>query len=119
MKSTKTKPSKAPDKWKTRHRITYELETDIVTVALASMGRSTKQIQRATGLSASQITYRLAKAKRGEGMSEGYRTAWRNGTSETARLIEETFLGSVKDHVADVLPPLFKRPPAQVSPQSV
>ncbi len=96
---------------KQRHIIIFN-ETEVencTAVGLAEMGRGTKYIMEKTGLSPCQVSHRLFKAKKAEGMRKGvtYRTQWRDGTSEVARMVEETVLDSLVSDVSKRLPQKF------------
>jgi hypothetical protein len=92
-----------------RHAVTFTDSADIEVIVLGQLGRSTAYIQLATGLSPCQITYRLTKAKAGEGLplGEGYRTQWRNGTSATAKQVERIMRAKLRRRNRRVLPPKF------------
>lgn len=113
VKKSKTK---AKEKQIThRHKITYELDQDVRVVVLAEMGRSTKHITHLTGLSESQVNYRLTKAKRAEGLKQGYRTGWREGTSAAAQMADKLLSGRLQARVQTELPPLFTKPKIKVT----
>lgn len=97
---------------KSRHKIVFDRDTDIEAVVLAQLGYSTHLIKERTGLSDSQIVYRLGKAKRAEGLpvGEGFRTQWRAGTSTMARTILATYAPRMRREVRKTLPSKFVTP---------
>lgn len=100
-----------------RHKITFEDTKDIEVIVLAQLGRSTESIREATGLSESQIQYRLHKAKTAEGYHKGhtYRSEWKSGTGEMAQAVANVFLPKGRVRVSRTLPPLFEHPTPEVS----
>jgi len=98
-----------------RHRITYLDDVDVEVVLRAQLGQSTKFIQAQTGLTPSQITYRLVKAARAQGFKprDGYRTQWRNGTSPVAQRIFHDFAPELHRQLHDTLPRHFIQPRPQ------
>lgn len=98
---------------KTRHKITYENDLDALCVAMASMGLSTDAIQYKTSFTTSQITYRLAKAKRLEGLASGYRVGWRNGESPVAHRIQIDMVKVLTVDFQRKLPRRIFHPPAK------
>ena len=95
-----------------RKAVTFLDPTDIEVVALAKLGGSSAMISERTGLSMSQITYRVTKAKIGEGMEKGngYRTDWRNGTSPYYQLMSKAILPKIRATVRAELPFKFGLP---------
>lgn len=65
-----------------RHRVRYAYlnSAEVEAVALAMLGKSDAVIQKVTGLSKCQISYRLHKAKNADGLprGQGYRWQYRN-----------------------------------------
>lgn len=88
-------------KTKSKRRIIWRGSEIIEVILQAKFGRSTRAIQRETGLTPCQITYRLTKAKNEEGLPRGvgYRVAWRDGTSREAKLVDRMFAGRVRKEV--------------------
>ena len=62
-----------------RRRVTFEDPDDQEALIQAQIGIGNREISRVTGLSGSQITYRLSQAKRRLGREHGFRVDWRNG----------------------------------------
>lgn len=87
-------------------RISYGSHDVVEAVTLAQLGRSTKFISAETGLTACQITYRLTRAKRADGLPHGvgYRTAWRDGTSAIARRVDRLVGATLRRRNKSVLP---------------
>lgn len=117
MKTKKnTSANGAPvNKWRTRHKILFDgrVALDVTVVSMAMMGMSTKAIAQETGLSLSQVSYRILKAQHGEGIEKGYRYAWRNGTSPYCLAVKNTLLPRFGEHVRTSLPKLFVTPPVE------
>lgn len=98
---------------KTRHKITYADPLDALCVAMASLGMSTVQIMRKTSLTASQITYRLSKAKGLQQLVDGYRVGWRNGSSPVAHRVQSDLVHVLAADFGRKLPRLIFHPPAK------
>lgn len=96
---------------KQRHIIIFN-ETEVencTAVAMSEMGRGTKLIMERTGLTPCQVSHRLFKSKTAEGLPKGttYRTQWRDGTSDVARMADEVMLDPLIRDVSKRLPQKF------------
>ena len=100
-----------------RHVVNFENATDLETVVLAKLGLSGKYIAEQTGLSPSQITYRLSKGKGLEGYSKGhtYRGEWRNGTGTLVRDAITMMVPHLRKEAKATLPKLVQHPTPEVS----
>ena len=110
----------AKRKPKTQHMlVNFELESDQRCVALAQLGMSSAFISEETGLSGSQIYYRLTKAKKAEGYEAGhtYRSEWKNGSSFAARTVINSLGQQLKADAERRLPKLFVKATARISPE--
>ncbi len=72
--------------------VTFQGVSDATALAYAKLGASTRMIRQVTGLSESQVIYRLSKAKRVEGHQHGYRVAWRNGESAEFKQVADDMM---------------------------
>src|SRR5262252_4912459 len=104
---------------KTRHTVNFLDPADVEAVALAQLGFNNEAIQRHANLTDSQIQYRLTKAKNAEGYAKGtgYRSTWRDGTSEVARSIANHYIPGLRKEVRRTLPTHFMHPPGEISQQ--
>lgn len=95
-----------------RHKITFEDAGDIEAVALGQLGFGNLAIAEATGLSSGQIQYRLTKAKNLEELpkGKGFRSTWRDGTSEIARTVAQTYAPGLRRVIKKTLPKLIEHP---------
>lgn len=91
-------------------RVTFESDRDAVCLAEAMLGQSNKAIMLRTGLSSSQITYRLHKAKTVQGNEHGYRVAWRNGESDLVKRIKRDVVAVLKKDIQRTLPVQIAHP---------
>lgn len=100
---------------RTRHKVTFLDAADIEVVALAQLGFNNEAIQRHADLTDSQIQYRITKAKKAEGYAKGtgYRSTWRDGTSEVARNIASGVVPGLRRTIRQTLPKHFLHPPVQ------
>lgn len=94
-------------------KVTFRTPGDAMVVVLAQLGFSTHLIRVRTGLTESQITYRLHKAKGLEKNKYGYRVAWRNGTSKVAQTILSEYEMVMQKDIQRRLPVLIEHTPAQ------
>ena len=85
-------------------KVTFQSSTDAEALALAKMGLGDDYIQKETGLSKGQITYRLGKAKRLEQHEFGYRKQWRSGESEAFKNIKDHMVAVLKKDIQATLP---------------
>lgn len=115
MKKHKHNTNGNTHKWHTRHKILFDgrIALDVTVVSMAMMGMSTKAIARETGLTESQVNYRIMKAQHGEGIEKGYRYAWRSGTSPYCLAVKDAILPRFGEHVRSALPKLFTTPPVE------
>ena len=92
-----------------RHVVNFSDPNDLEAVTLAKLGQSSKAIRYATDLTPCQISYRLTKAKLADGLprGKGYITAYRDGTSDTAKTVMRTFLERIRHETTRTLPPKF------------
>lgn len=92
-----------------KHLITFSniSSDEVEAVALAKAGRSTRRIAAVTGLTVAQVNYRVTKAKKLDGFKRGhgYRTAWKDGTSEEARAYDSMFMPQIKARTVRSLAP--------------
>lgn len=93
-------------KLKPRLRVTFTEPSDIEVVVRGMLGQGTAAIMAATGLSASQVQYRLTKAKLADGLpsGHGYRRQWRDGTSPLSRQILGAMAPRLRVETRDRLP---------------
>lgn len=96
-------------------RVTFARSEDAIALALAELGASTKLIRQQTGLTESQVTYRLHKAKGLEKKKKGYRVAWRDGDSDLFRRVQRDYLVVTMKDIQRKLPVLIEHPPAKTT----
>lgn len=90
-------------------RITFTDTADVECIVLAQFGMSSRLIHDETGLTPAMISYRLHKVKEGElPKGVGFRTAWREGTSETARYVLRRMTPRVRSQRQRTLPIRFR-----------
>lgn len=99
-----------------RHRITFQDLPDIETIALGQLGFSNAAISEATGLTSGQIQYRLTKAKKLAELpkGKGYRSTWRDGTSEIARTIAHAYAPGLRREIRRTLPTKIEHPTPEI-----
>lgn len=104
-----------------RHQIVYDggVEEDVTVVMMAMAGLTTAAIAQATGLTMSQVQYRISKAQWAEGVAVGYRAQWRAGTSSLFQRFQKTVAPSLRRHVQQELPKFFAKPAMEVSPKQL
>jgi hypothetical protein len=102
----------------TKHTVTFSQvgAADVMALAMAKVGASDTAIKKKCFLSGSQISYRLAKAKRMENRNKGYRVAYRNGESPEFKRIMTDYLDVIELDITRKLPKLLMRPPAEFAP---
>ncbi len=105
-------------KYKSKHKILFDgrIALDVTVVSMAMMGMTTKAIAKATGLTPSQVSYRIIKAQKAEGVDDGYRGAWRSGSSPYCQQVKRIMLPKFSAHVRTTLPKMFITPPVEASP---
>lgn len=116
-RSTKIQVNGAVLKRHTRHKIVYDgsIVGDIEVVMLAMSGMTTKAIAQETGLSPTQVQYRISKAQRGEGLEIGYRAQWRSGSSPWLKQFRRVVQPAMAHHIKTTLPKKFTTPPVEAS----
>lgn len=98
--STATKPSAC------RHVIVYTELTDMMVLARAMQGRTTKAIARELGLSAAMVQYRIQKAQRA--LKTRFRSSYRGSdTPEVRQLLKSTEAAALR-RVREEVTPIFK-----------
>lgn len=87
-------------KLKNRHKITFVDDIDVEVAVRGQLGQYTRAIARETGLTESQVQYRLTKAtvKRSE---------YRDGTSWAAQLAMKQVKGTLATQIRRTLPQKF------------
>lgn len=84
------------------HTVVFEAVNDVECACLALLGQTTSAIARETGLSESQVQYRVSKA----GIK---RWDFRNGRSTLAREMIERCYGSAQKEVEHQIAPKFAK----------
>jgi hypothetical protein len=87
---------------KTVHRITFESDVDLQVCVRGSLGQHTRAIAKFTGLTESQVAYRLKKANVS-------RRAYRDGESEEAQYVFDITSQHLYGHWHNELVPRFKK----------
>lgn len=95
-------------------KVTFETDHDADVVALAKLGIGDKYIVAQTGLSPSQVSYRLNKAKKLEGHEDGYRVQWRTGSSDVLRHVLMDMRAALRLDVKRNLPGKLHHPTPEV-----
>jgi hypothetical protein len=103
---------------KTKHLVTYENIQELNCVIMAQLGIGTEAICEETGLSPSQVTYRISKAQHLEGYEKRhtYRSEWRRGTGHAVRSALRNAGPSMRQDAKLTLPKLISHPTPEVSP---
>ena len=105
-------------KHKSKHKILFDgrIALDVTVVSMAMLGMTTKAIAKATGLSPSQVSYRIIKAQKAEGVDNGYRGAWRSGSCPYCQQVKKIMMPKFSAHVRGTLPKMFTTPAVEASP---
>lgn len=101
---------------KTTKTIIWGQPATITAIALAKLGWSDLAIEKETGLTPGQISYRLRQDATVEALEKGvgHRKLYRNGGSTWSRFVmQKCLLHAAKDVRLNVLPKAVK-PPAEV-----
>lgn len=99
----------------TRHKVTFENPVDQQIIVWAQLGIGNRAIMQRADRSDSQVTYRLAKAKRVFGLGVGFRVNWRNGNHPLLQTILSDYSGVlVKEIERSIVPKLIHPTPKTV-----
>lgn len=94
------RPKRPRNKVKSRHKITFELDTDLEVAVRGALGQTTKAIARRTKLTECMVQYRLSKARI-------KRADYRNATSPIALTVTSMMMSPLSKQFQRKLTPLF------------
>lgn len=99
---------------RTRHKITFADSQDRSALLWGQIGIGNREIQRRSGMTDSQINYRLAKGKKGLGLEHGFRVEWRNGNHPLLEKIMKEYAHVMIKEIERKLVPQFAHPEPKV-----
>lgn len=96
------------------NKILMDLDTFKLATDLAQIGIGNRAIERDTGLSNGQITYRCGVYKKGMELKEGLRVGWRNGKHPLLRRVLADVRGVMDREFERRLLPQFVHPTPEI-----